>query len=162
MHDHGNHQLLEVYSEGSESKLIIFHGMRNMDNCSVLKEENSKNELGELCAPKSQSMLQKDGPSKPNKSKRETPLEMILKPDQKWALTTSDPISRSTRSLRHTKYNAMVSIINREETPSSSESESQPDSLDVPNLEADPMEDPYLASAQFEEGGQATLEECWK
>lgn len=40
----------------------------------------------------------------------------------------------------------MVPIINWGETLSSGENESQPDSLEVINLEEDPTEDPGLAS----------------
>lgn len=42
----------------------------------------------------------------------------VLMLDQKMALATSDPITRSTMSLGYTRYDAMVSITDYEEIPS--------------------------------------------
>lgn len=90
---------------------------------------------------KNPSMLQKYVLSKVSKSKGKTPIEIILTFDQKGALATDNPISKSTVGPGYTRYNVVLTIINEDETLSLDKNERQQDFFEVPSPEANPTKD---------------------
>lgn len=81
----------------------------------------------------------------------------MLTPEQKRVLAIGDYVPKSTASLGYGRYNAMVSLIDEEETMTLGENVSQPNSLEVSRRKADPTTYPGLAPAQF--GGRSSHSE---